>query len=144
MSDTTTTFRPRRFVRTSERARALARFGWQASLAGEHASAVAALRLASLSLPEDWEVLAAFGVALARVRAFREARRVLQRAALRAPHDLAVWCNLAEVQLELNDFRGALTSLRVCARLDPAAATPSGVRSRVLAMRAAKSLNARA
>ncbi|MCC6806218.1 MAG: hypothetical protein IT381_02245 [Deltaproteobacteria bacterium] len=91
----------------------------------------------------DTELVAAVGLALARLERAPEAARWFLRLFELMPEDVEVCVCLAEAAMEAADPAMAVTALERAFAIDKAAATPAGRRARVLAFKLEKQLGER-
>lgn len=127
-------------------ARSLAKQAWQLVQAGspeEQAQALEGLEVAAELAPDDVEVIAAFGLALARGqqggRALFALKGVLARP-MSSALELELNCVVAELALELQRYQEARAAIERCLALDPNAQSGAGVRARALLKKAEKQL----
>jgi cytochrome c-type biogenesis protein CcmH/NrfG len=123
-------------------ARKWARFGRQASLEGEQATAIFALERA-LSLGEEGvEAWIALGIARAHERQTEGAIDAFQQAVARDAAAISAWCMMGELAIELKRYRLALAAFERCFELDPQGRDPHGARAKALVRKTSKALHA--
>jgi cytochrome c-type biogenesis protein CcmH/NrfG len=123
-------------------AKALARYGWQALLAGSTDAGVGALALAVNTDPSSFDGWLALGVGFTQKHQWNDAREAFGRACLLAPHQIEPWLHCAECALQQNLFSDVISCLIRCIEIDPNMSTAAGIRARVLAVKAYKRLQA--
>jgi predicted Zn-dependent protease len=89
---------------------------------------------------DAWHV---FGLILAQRNESAKAVTVLKRSLALDADNLDVRVALAEILIDLLDYKGALRELKVCFEKDPAMRHPSGVRARVVVVRMQKEIKRR-
>lgn len=120
----------------------LLRFAWQRRDASPAAANVIVERVLSAhpKRADAWHML---GLIAAQQNDSPRALAALKQAATLEQKNLDVRCALAEILIDLLDYKGALKELKVCFELDPKMRHPSGVRARMVVVRLQKEIKRR-
>lgn len=108
-------------------ARAMLRVATATRGAGDYASAINVLKRAHKLAPTDVEILVELGESLAAVRAFNEAREILNKAAILQPGNTRASRGLANALVALSEPALALTRYRQALAIKKEAATYNGL-----------------